>query len=147
MIILRSLQCLTLLRSSTLIDFVFFFPYSLRALIPRALSRTPTRPTVLTIVHSDGTSIHSLHTSENWGRVFRLISLWAASLSPFIVEASILEPIVPTSWSHSCLPPVVFGQNIRMCFGVRTASWHCTLVCALGPVGGLGILVGQSSLF
>ena len=55
MTILRSLQCWPLVQSDALIDFVCF------VLIPRALSRTPTYPTVLTIVHRDGTSILSLH--------------------------------------------------------------------------------------
>jgi hypothetical protein len=41
-----------------------FRPHSHWAIIPRALSRTPTHPTILTIVHSDGTSILS-HDNSN----------------------------------------------------------------------------------
>jgi hypothetical protein len=41
--------------------FCVFYPHSCQPIIPRALSRTPTYPTVLTIVHWDGTSILSLH--------------------------------------------------------------------------------------
>ena len=41
--------------------FCVFCPHSCRPIIPRALSRTPTYPIVLTIVHLDGTSILSLH--------------------------------------------------------------------------------------
>jgi hypothetical protein len=44
--------------------FCVFCPHSCRPIIPRALSRTPTYPTVLTIVHSDGTSILSLHNKH-----------------------------------------------------------------------------------
>ena len=61
MIILHLLQCWTLLQTSMLIDFVCFssFPPSDHI---QSMSRTPTYPTVLTIVHFNGTSILSHDT-------------------------------------------------------------------------------------
>src|SRR5271155_5418557 len=42
-----------------------WLPHSCRPITPRALSLRPSYPTVLTVVHSDGTSSYSLHTKRS----------------------------------------------------------------------------------